>query len=477
MADARGFLRIARQEPPKRPVHERLRDFREVEARASLPLLREQATRCMDCGIPFCHQGCPLGNFIPEWNDAMRRGKLDEALERLHATNNFPEFTGKVCPAPCEESCVLNLQSEPVTIKSIESEIVEQGWEAGLIQPRPAAQRTGKKVAVVGSGPAGLAAAQQLVRAGHEVVVFEKDDRIGGLLRYGIPDFKLDKRSIDRRLEQLRAEGVVFRTGVQVGVDVELSVLRSQFDALCLAIGAQRPRSFPVPGSELQGVHYAMDYLSQQNRGVAGDRIEGAISARDRRVVILGGGDTGADCLGTALRQGALEVQQFHYKAAPPSARSEDMPWPWWPMVLRESTSHEEGGVRDWNLLVTAFEGQGKVERLHAQRVEWVEEGGRLQMRRIAGSELRLPVDLVLIAIGFEGPQPLPGVASADARRVEVDSGYQSSMPGVFACGDATRGASLVVWAIWEGREAAHHIDAWLMGSRRLPTLPNYAPF
>ena len=464
-----AFLRVDRRAPPKRPVGERVQDWREVEGDLALPVVQQQASRCMDCGVPFCHGGCPLGNHIPEWNDLVYRGEWEAASARLHATNNFPEFTGRVCPAPCEQACVLALHGQPVTIEHIEKRITERAWAAGWIRPQPARVRSGRSVGVVGSGPAGLAAAQQLARAGHEVTVYERDDRPGGLLRYGIPDFKLDRAVVERRLDQLAAEGVRFRCNVEVGRDVSLEALRADHDAVCLALGALAPRDLPLPGRELPGVHFAMDYLTRQNRAVAGDSVE-TIDAAGRRVVILGGGDTGADCLGTALRQGAADVMQFHYKDAPPDQRTEQMPWPWWPMTLRPSTSHEEGGERGWAVVAKRFLGTDRLEALECVRVRW--RDGR--MGEVEGSAFELPVELAFIAVGFSGPQPIPGL---DLAAVGAGgSPFAHALPGVYVCGDARRGASLVVTAIWEGREVARVIDDALVGQTRLPSVPNPYP-
>ncbi len=460
-----AFKDVHRTPPPKRPAGERVHDWREVGGDLALPVVQQQASRCMDCGVPFCHGGCPLGNHVPEWNDLVYRGDWQAASARLHETNNFPEFTGRICPAPCEQACVLALHGEPVTIEHIEKRIVERAWAAGWITPRPPTTRTGRRVAIVGSGPAGLAAAQQLARGGHSVTVFERDDRPGGLLRYGIPDFKLDKAVLDRRLDQIVAEGVVFRTGVQVGRDITLEALRAEHDAVCLAVGALQARDLPLPGRDLPGVHLAMDYLTRQNRAVAGDDID-LIDAAGSRVVVLGGGDTGADCLGTALRQGAEEVFHYHYRDAPPTERTEDMPWPWWPMTLQKTSSHEEGGQRGWSVLAKAFLGGDRLEALQCVRVEW--STGR--MREVPGTVFELPVDLAFLAVGFTGPDPIPGV---DFSRAE---GFRTTLPDVYVCGDARRGASLVVTAIWEGREAARVIDAALVGEARLPTVPNPYP-
>jgi glutamate synthase (NADPH) small chain len=462
-----GFLEHDRREAPERPVAERLLDFREVALDHPAEVVRAQASRCMDCGVAFCHAACPLGNVVPEWNELVRRGEHRRALDRLHRTNNFPEFTGKTCPAPCERACVLDLEGEPVTIKQIEKQVVARGWREGWIRPIRAERRTGRRVAVVGSGPAGLAAAQQLCRAGHDVTVIERDDRVGGLLRYGIPDFKLGKEDIDRRVAQLAAEGVAFRTGVEVR-DVE--ALRQAHDAVCLAVGAQRPRPLAVPGAELAGVVPAMAFLTQQNRVVAGDvvPVSERIDAAGQRVVILGGGDTGADCLGTALRQGASSVHHFHYKPAPPSERPARTPWPWWPMVLHASSSHDEGGTRGWSLVTRAFEGDGRLERIRCARVAW--EGGAL---RELDDEVVLEVDLALVAIGFDGVDGALAEVETQRGLLATDDRFRTSLPGVFACGDARRGPSLVVWAIREGREAAREVDLFLMGDTSLPTSPD----
>jgi glutamate synthase (NADPH/NADH) small chain len=468
MGKATGFLEHERELPPRRPIEERLRDFREFEGVHSEEILKAQAARCMDCGIPFCHQGCPLGNLIPEFNDLIYRGRWREASARLHRTNNFPEFTGRVCPAPCEEACVLSIDSKGVTIKQIERQIVDRAFEEGWIAPVRAVAPSGRRIAVVGSGPAGLACAQELARAGHAVTVFERSDRVGGLLRYGIPDFKLEKWRLDRRVLQLEAEGVVFKTGVEVGVDLGVGELRRGFDAICLAIGATRPRDLGIPGRSLQGVHFAMDFLSGQNRAVAGDGAA-SISAEMKRVVVLGGGDTGADCVGTSHRQGARSVHQLELMPAPPSARTADMPWPSWPIILRTSSSHEEGGVRDFGVSTHAFlsDEADRVRALSAVRVA-VHKGpdGRSTMSELPGSEFVLEADLVLLALGFLGPEPRLITelgAPVDARgAVQVDDSMMTGVPGVFACGDAKRGPSLVVWAIAEGRDAAQRIDLWL---------------
>lgn len=479
MADPKGFLKYTREVAPYRPVEERKRDWQEVHTHMPPERLRVQAARCMDCGVPFCHLGCPLGNIIPDWNDLVYRGKWREALRRLHATNNFPEFTGRLCPAPCETACVLGINQPAVTIKQIEEHIIEYGFEKGWIEPEPPPLRTGKRVAVVGSGPAGLAAAQQLNRAGHWVTVFERADRIGGLLRYGIPDFKLDKRILDRRLQLMEAEGIRFEPCVNVGVDISAAELLAGFDAVLLTGGSTIPRDLPVPGRELKGIHFAMEYLTQQNRINAGDYIppEQRITAEGKRVAIIGGGDTGADCLGTAHRQGAVEVYQIELLPKPPAERNElTQPWPTYPMILRTSSAHEEGGIRDWSINTKWFEGDehGNVKRLHAVRLEWyTDSSGRRQFREIPGSEFSLDVDLVLLAMGFLHPQH-DGLLDAlgveyDARGNVKTVNYATSVPGVFAAGDMRRGQSLIVWAIAEGREAAHYVDKYLMGRSYLP--------
>ena len=479
MADPKGFLRYTRETAPYRPVEERKRDWLEVHTHMPPERLQKQAARCMDCGVPFCHLGCPLGNIIPDWNDLVYRNKWHEALRRLHATNNFPEFTGRLCPAPCETACVLGINQPAVTIKQIEEHIIEYGFEKGWVQPEPPPVRTGKRVAVVGSGPAGLAAAQQLNRAGHWVTVFERADRIGGLLRYGIPDFKLDKKILDRRLQLMEAEGIDFQPGVNVGVDVTAKQLLAAFDAVVLTGGSTIPRDLKVPGRELKGIHFAMDYLTQQNRVNAGDDIppEQRITAEGKRVAIIGGGDTGADCLGTVIRQGAKEVYQIELMPKPPLERDElTQPWPTYPMILRTSSAHEEGGIREWSINTKWCEGDehGNVRRLHAVRLEWyTDSSGRRQFREIPGSEFSLEVDLVLLAMGFLHPQH-DGLL--DSLGVEYDERgnvktihYATSVPSVFAAGDMRRGQSLIVWAISEGREAAHYVDKYLMGRTYLP--------
>lgn len=466
MGKPTGFMEIEREVATRRPVTERVNDFFEIYLDLPQERLARQGARCMDCGVPFCHTGCPVSNAIPDWNDLVYRDRWREAIRALHATNNFPEFTGRVCPAPCEAACVLGINEPPVTIKQIEKAIIERAWEEGWITPEPPETRTGKRVAVVGSGPAGLAAAQQLNRAGHSVTVFEKADRVGGLLRYGIPDFKLEKQFIDRRLEQMEAEGVVFTTKAHVGADIPVADLRRDFDAILLAGGAEQPRDLRVPGRELKGIHFAMDFLPQQNRRCAGDRIErrDAILAAGKRVVIIGGGDTGADCLGTCHRQHAQEVHQFEIMPQPPGSRAESTPWPLWPLQLRTESSHEEGGARDWAIATVRFEGdaKGRVERLHGVRV-----GPSPAFEPIAGTEFALDVDLVLLAMGFTGPvrggmiEQL-GVELDGRGNVKAGADYMTSVPGVFAAGDMRRGQSLVVWAIAEGRAAAAGVDRYL---------------
>ena len=482
MGKITGFLEYERELPPRRPVPERLRDWRELEGKHPEDKLQRQAARCMDCGVPFCHKGCPLGNIIPDWNDLIYRGHWKDAIDRLHSTNNFPDFTGRVCPAPCEEACVLNINNDPVTIKLIEKQIIEHAFKEGWVTPQVPARRTGKTVGVVGSGPAGLACAQQLARAGHAITVFERDDRIGGLLRYGIPDFKLEKQVVDRRVEQMQREGVTFRRNTNVGVNYPVEGLCKDFDAVVLAGGATWSRDLAVPGRELKGVHLAMEYLPQQNKVGAGDTVFNQISAKGKHVVILGGGDTGSDCLGTANRQGAVSVNQFELLPQPPGTRTEDVAqWPYWPMILRTSSSHEEGVVREWSINTKRFSGDehGNVKKLHAVRLEWDKgNNGRPVMREIPGSEFEMDVDLVLLALGFLGPERPGlltdlGVRLSDAGNVAVDRNWMSSVPGVFSCGDMRRGQSLVVWAIWEGRECARGVDQFLMGHTDLPASPD----
>jgi glutamate synthase (NADPH/NADH) small chain len=470
-------MEIPRETPARRLIPERVNDFLEVYHPFPEEKLRAQGSRCMDCGIPFCHQGCPLGNLIPDWNDLVYRDKWRAAIDRLHATNNFPEFTGTLCPAPCEVSCVLGINSDAVTIKQIELSIVERAWEEGWIKPELPEVLTGKKVAVVGSGPAGLAAAQQLARVGHAVTVFERADRIGGLLRYGIPDFKMEKHRLDRRLEQMTAEGVVFRPGVNVGTDVTAEQLLAEFDAICLCGGATEARDLPIPGRDLAGIHLAMDYLPLQNRRVAGDYIRDGefITAKGKHVIIIGGGDTGADCLGTVHRQHCASVHQFEIVPRPPDARVPGNPWPQWSNILRVSAAHEEGGVREYAISTTRFLGQnGHVVALETVQVEMKSDNGRLKFIEIPGTERVYPADLVLLAMGFVGPEKKGmleqfGVELDALGNVKADVNKQTSVPKIFTAGDMTRGQSLIVWAIAEGRHAAHGIDKFLMGASDLP--------
>jgi glutamate synthase (NADPH/NADH) small chain len=459
-------------------VEERLRDWKEVYLPYPEPELKKQAARCMDCGIPFCHQGCPLGNIIPDWNDLVYRDQWHEAIQRLHATNNFPEWTGRLCPAPCEGSCVLGINDDPVTIKAVEVSIIERAFETGWVAPQTPAVRTGKRVAVIGSGPAGLAAADQLNHAGHWVTVFERSDRIGGLLRYGIPEFKMEKRFLDRRLGVMEKEGVGFRTNADVGGTLPVRELQDEYDAIVLACGAGAPRDLPVPGRELAGVHFAMEFLPLQNRRCEGDAIpdERFISAAGKHVVIIGGGDTGADCLGTVHRQGCASVHQFELLPRPPDARAADNPWPQWPNVFRVSSAHEEGGERVYSVSTQRLLGDehGRVRALEAVKVEMVREGGRVAFRPVAGSEFTLPADLVLLAMGFLGPErkgPIEelGLTLTERGTVARDARWMTNVPGVFVCGDMQRGQSLIVWAIAEGRSAARGVDLYLMGKSDLP--------
>jgi glutamate synthase (NADPH/NADH) small chain len=465
-----------RETPKRRPVPLRLRDWNEVYEDFDHEDLRHQASRCMDCGIPFCHNGCPLGNLIPEWNDLVHQDRWQDAIERLHATNNFPEFTGRLCPAPCEASCVLGINSDPVTIKQVEVEIIDNAFDEGWVVPKRAHLLTGKSVAVVGSGPAGLAAAQQLTRAGHDVTVFERADRIGGLLRYGIPEFKMEKRHIDRRLDQMRAEGTQFRTSVDVGVDVTVAELREEFNAVVLAGGATDWRDLPIPGREFAGIHQAMEYLPWANKATHGDPVLDAdgqppITAKGKRVVIIGGGDTGADCLGTAHRQGAASVHQFEIMPRPPEERADVTPWPTYPLVYRVSSAHEEGGERVFAVNTERFLGaESAVTGLRAHEVEM--SAGRFE--KVEGTDFELEADLVLLAMGFVGPER-PGLLSelgvdlTDRGNVARNADFETSVPGVFAAGDMGRGQSLIVWAIAEGRAAAAGVDRFLMGHTALP--------
>jgi glutamate synthase (NADPH/NADH) small chain len=474
MGDVTGFLKHGRKGPTRRPVPVRLLDWREVYEPFPEDEVRSQAGRCMDCGIPFCNSGCPLGNIIPDWNDLVYRDDWREAIERLHATNNFPEFTGRLCPAPCEAACVLGINQDPVTIKQVEVEIVDRAWAEGWIAPVVPTVRTGRRVAVVGSGPSGLAAAQQLTRGGHDVVVFERADRIGGLLRYGIPEFKMEKRHLDRRLDQMRAEGTEFRAATNVGVDVPAATLRDEFDAVVLAGGATAWRDLPIPGRELDGIHQAMEYLPWANRAQEGDLAVDAvpITASGKRVVIIGGGDTGADCLGTAHRQGPTSIHQFEILARPPDERPDANPWPTWPMIFRTSSAHEEGCERVFSVNTECFldDGTGQVRALRAHEVEMVD--GRFE--KVEGTDFELPCELVLLAMGFVGPEREGlladlGVEFDGRGNVARDGTFATSVGGVFACGDMGRGQSLIVWAIAEGRSCAAAVDRWLVGSSALP--------
>jgi glutamate synthase (NADPH/NADH) small chain len=487
MPDPRGFLKHTHRETAeRRPVDLRLRDWKEVYEDFPHETLQVQASRCMDCGIPFCHNGCPLGNLIPEWNDLVRTGRWHDAIERLHATNNFPEFTGRLCPAPCEGSCVLGINQDPVTIKQVEVEIIDNAFAEGWVVPLPPGKLTGKQVAVVGSGPAGLAAAQQLTRAGHSVTVFERDDRIGGLLRYGIPEFKMEKRHIDRRLDQMRAEGTEFRTGVNVGVDVTAAQLRADFDAVVLSGGATARRDLPIPGRELDGIHQAMEFLPWANRVQLGDdSVLGAdgqppITAKGKKVIIIGGGDTGADCLGTSHRQGAVSVHQFEIMPRPPETRADSTPWPTYPLMFRVSSAHEEGGERVYSVNTEEFIGaDGRVTGLRGHEVEM--KAGKFE--KVDGSDFEMDADLVLLAMGFTGPEREGlltdlGVEFNDRGNVGRDAAFATSVPGVYVAGDMGRGQSLIVWAIAEGRAAASAVDRYLMGSSALPVpiKPTAAP-
>ena len=480
MGKPTGFIEFARSKPPSRPVTERIGDYRHVYKAYPVEDLTRQAARCMDCGIPFCHQGCPLGNLIPDWNDLVYKNHWRAAIERLHQTNNFPEFTGLLCPAPCEGSCVLGINNDPVTIKSIELSIVDRAFAEGWIAPEPPVTRTWKKVAVIGSGPAGLAAAAQLNRAGHSVTVFEKSDRVGGLLRYGIPEFKMEKRVLDRRLDLMTAEGVAFRTGMNVGEDVTAHDLRRDFDAILLAGGAGNPRDLNVPGRQLRGVHFAMEFLTQQNRrnARAADDADNAdqvllsqepITAAGKHVIIIGGGDTGADCLGTVHRQGAASVSQLELLPTPPDQRAEDNPWPLWPHVFRTSSAHEEGGDRLYAVATTEFAGDstGQVTALHGHKVSRVVTNGRSSFESLPGSEFEMQADLVLLAMGFVGPEKSRLLSDLDVHlndrgTVGRDEQWMTNVPGVFAAGDMQRGQSLIVWAIDDGRRAAAAIDTYL---------------
>jgi glutamate synthase (NADPH/NADH) small chain len=466
MGKVTGFLEIEREQPTRRKVEDRLQDWFEIYEPFPEGKQRAQGARCMDCGVPFCHTGCPVNNLIPDWNDLVYNGRWESAIHRLHSTNNFPEFTGRICPAPCEAACVLGINQPAVSIKLIERGIVERAWNEGWIHPEPPEQNTGKRVAVVGSGPSGLAAAQQLRRAGHSVTVYEKNDRIGGLLRYGIPNFKLEKHVIDRRVNQMRAEGVTFLTDAHVGINIPIETLTNHYDAILLCGGSEQPRDLKIPGRELKGIHFAMEFLPQQNHRGEGDVIDPALAihAAGKRVLIIGGGDTGADCLGTSLRQGAKSVHQIEIMPKPPAQRAATTPWPLWPLQLRTETSHEEGGIRDWAINSIQFTGdaEGNVKQVHAVRV-----GPPPTFEAIAGTEFTLDVDLVLLAMGFLGPVrsgmiEQMGLELDKRGNVATKDGYMSSVDGIFAAGDMRRGQSLVVWAISEGRKAAAAVDDYL---------------
>jgi len=485
MADPKGFLTDGREVASRRPVEERVNDWNEVYAdgagRALLPIIVKQAGRCMDCGIPFCHQGCPLGNIIPEWNDLVWRDDWKGASERLHATNNFPEFTGRLCPAPCETSCVLGINQDPVTIKNVEVAIADKAWDDGYETPQPPEWLSGKTVAVVGSGPAGLAVAQQLTRQGHTVAVYERDDKIGGLMRYGIPEFKMEKRYLDRRLEQMKREGTVFRPGVNVGFEVTGAQLTERFDAVVLAVGATVARDLPMPGRELGGIHQAMEFLPQSNRASLGEAVENQIVATDKHVIIIGGGDTGSDCLGTSHRQRPKSVTQLEIMPEPGTERSEDQPWPTYPMTFRISSAHEEGGDRVYSVSTKEFLGNDQDEVRALRLVEVTMKDGSFE--EVAGSERDIPADLVLLAMGFTGPEQEGLVAQLeveldDRGNVARNKDYMSSVDGVFVAGDAGRGQSLIVWAIAEGRAAAAAVDTYLTGATTLPSpiLPTERP-
>ena len=477
MGQIDGFMKFNREMPKSRDPKERLKDYKEVYTPLEKEKVKQQAARCMDCGVPFCHNGCPLGNIIPDFNDAVHNGKWEEAIKILSSTNNFPEFTGRICPAPCEASCVLSINNSPVTIEYIEKTIAEQAYEKGYIKPNPPKTRTGKRVAVVGSGPAGLAAAAQLNKAGHWVTVFERSDRIGGLLRYGIPDFKLEKYVIDRRLRLMEQEGIIFRTNAHVGVNISAAHLRSEFDAVVVCGGASAPRDLPIPGRQLKGVHYAMEFLTQQNKRVAGDRIfSGEILATSKNVLVIGGGDTGSDCVGTSNRHGAKSVTQIELLAKPPLTRNEETnPWPLWPMVLMTSSSHEEGVQREWAILTKEFLGDnnGRLTGLKTVEIKWgVNAQGKMGFEEIPGTEKVISCELALLAIGFVGAEK---GGLVEELKLDIDergnirsTNYMTSQEGVFAAGDIRRGQSLVVWAISEGREAARAVDLWLMGESAL---------
>ncbi|AYB30835.1 glutamate synthase subunit beta [Chryseolinea soli] len=476
MGQIDGFMKFDREMPKSRDPKERIKDYREVYNPLDKEKVKQQASRCMDCGVPFCHNGCPLGNNIPDFNDAVYQGKWEDAIKILSSTNNFPEFTGRICPAPCEASCVLSINNKPVTIEYIEKTIAEQAFEKGYIKANPPKHRTGKRIAIVGSGPAGLAAAAQLNKAGHWVTVFERSDRVGGLLRYGIPDFKLEKTVIERRVRIMEQEGIIFRTNAHVGVNISAKHLKDEFDAIVMCGGASAPRDLPIPGRKLNGVHYAMDFLPQQNKRVAGDRIfSGEILATDKNVLVIGGGDTGSDCVGTSNRQNAKSVTQIELLAKPPVDRADNNPWPLWPMILNTSSSHEEGVARQWAILTKEFLGDntGRLTGLKIVDIKWgVNPQGKMGFEEIAGTERIIPCELALLAIGFVGAEK---GGMVEELKLEIDErgnirteNYMTSQEGIFAAGDIRRGQSLVVWAISEGRETARAVDTWLMGESNL---------
>ncbi|HKO88329.1 MAG TPA: glutamate synthase subunit beta [Burkholderiales bacterium] len=480
MGKVTGFMEFQRLQEASEQPRERVKHYREFVMHLTDEEAGVQGARCMDCGIPFCMSGCPVNNIIPDWNDLVFKQNWRQAIDTLHQTNNFPEFTGRVCPAPCEAACTLNINNDPVGIKSIEHAIIDKAWEMGWVVPEPPQRKTGKRVAVIGSGPAGMAAAQQLARVGHDVVLFEKSDRIGGLLRYGIPDFKMEKHHIDRRVDQMRAEGVEFRVNQHVGENVDANKVLSEFDAVVLSGGAEAARDLPVPGRELRGVHFAMDFLPQQNKAVAGDKVPNQIMATGKHVVVIGGGDTGSDCVGTSNRHGAASVTQFELLPQPPEEENKEMTWPYWPLKMRTSSSHEEGAQRDWAITTKAFKGEnGHVTALVGARVEWKKDDkGQMKMVEMPGSEFEIPADLVLFAMGFVGPVQkgmleqlgLAKDARGNVRATTDGPGcYQTSNPKVFAAGDMRRGQSLIVWAIREGRQCARAVDEYLMGTSTLP--------
>ncbi|MDD5692131.1 MAG: glutamate synthase subunit beta [Candidatus Omnitrophica bacterium] len=480
MGDIKGFLKVKRKISEYRPVCERVKDYSEVLVVPKPQHSKEQASRCMDCGIPFCHWGCPVGNYIPDWNDAVFRGQWEKAFQLLDATNNLPEITGRICPAPCEYACVLGINDDPVTIREDEEVVIEYAFKHNLIKPRPPKKRTGKKIAVIGSGPAGLSCAHQLNKAGHSVTVFERDDKIGGILRYGIPDFKLEKWILDRRINLLGKEGVIFKTSAAVGTDYPASKIKKEFDAICLACGSREPRDLAIEGRDLSGIYFAMDYLIQSNKRINGEKFsrEELIDAKGKKVVVIGGGDTGADCVGTSHRQGASCVTQIEIMPMPAACRTEDFPWPKYPLLLKSSTSHEEGGKRDWSVLTRKFIGEkGKLKKLSCVKVEFAKDSeGCPVMKEVAGSGFEIEADLVILALGFLHPQkegPIKELKlGLDARgNVKTDENFMTSAKGVFSAGDMRRGQSLIVWAISEGRRAAYHIDKYLMSNSTLPQL------